>query len=317
MAKKKPYRFVVYLLVRVLAGLLFLIPRSMILPLARVMGRAGFSLVGRQRRKTIEHLKMAYGSELPEPEIQRLGTKVFENLVMTSADWIQSAKWNPERIRRLVDTGSAFEKYRELLAEGRGLISLTAHIGNWELLAGIFGLSGFEGGVLGRRIYYEPYNRWIVARRQAMGVKTFYRDDPPRRLLEVLRRGEILGILADQDIDSLPGVFVPFYGMPAYTPTAPVKLAMASGAPILPNFLIREPGGRYRLFLSDPIRPVVETSREAAVKKYTAAWMAACESMIRRYPEQWVWMHDRWKTKPEQPAVPETGATNKREEQRT
>jgi len=217
----------------------------------------------------------------------------------TAAEFLQFSRLDDRKISAFVETQEAERIYRELLAEGHGLISLTAHIGNWELLAGIFGCKGFGGAVLGRRIYYEPYNRWAVGLRQALGVTTIYRDQSPKELLKRLAQSEIIGILPDQDIESLKGVFVDFFGRPAYTPVAPVKLALASGAPILPNFLIRVKGDRYKIVLGEVIRPRRDLKREEAVERYTASWMRACEAVIRQYPEQWAWMHDRWKTTPE------------------
>ena len=153
--------------------------------------------------------------------------------------------------------------------------------------------------MVGRRIYYEPYNRWIVNLRQAVGLRTVYRSESARKILQVLSRNEAVGLLPDQDIDSLRGVFVDFFGRPAYTPVAPVRLALASGAPIVANFLIREPGDRYRFVAGGVIRPVIETTREEAEKKYTAEWMQGFEKIIRQYPGQWAWMHPRWKTRPD------------------
>jgi KDO2-lipid IV(A) lauroyltransferase len=131
-----------------------------------------------------------------------------------------------------------------------------------------------------------------------VGLTTIYRDESPRELLRRLHRNEVIGILPDQDIDSLNGIFVEFFGRPAYTPVAPAKLALACRAPILPNFLVRLPGGRYRILVEDPIRPEEYAGRPDAVEAVTTAWMKACEKVIRRYPDQWSWMHDRWKTRP-------------------
>ena len=189
---------------------------------------------------------------------------------------------------------------------------MTAHLGNWELLPRMFGLEGFRGGVVGRRIYYEPYNRWIVGLRGSVGVQTIYQDEAVRQIHAHLKAGEIVGLLPDQDRDSVRGIFVDFFGRPAYTSVAPVKFAMASGAPILPAFMVRMPGNRYKLLLGNLIRPKIEEGdRTASIRKYTEAWMKDFEEVIRRYPEQWGWMHDRWKTKPDGVAAAELKETVK------
>ena len=298
MAKKKPYRFALYLICRAAAGLFFLLPRSFALGTARCLGRLAYRVVSRQRKKTLDTLRRAFGSEKSETQIEALAVSVFEHLAMTAAEILQFPKLDWKKIERFVDLGVAIEVYRRLLEEGKGLISVTAHIGNWELLAGIFGLKGFQGAVLARRLYYEPYNRWIVGLRRSLNVPTIYRDKSSRDILKLLSRNEIVGLLPDQDIDSLKGVFVDFFGRPAYTPVAPVRLALASGAPILPNFLIWDKKDRYRLVLGNVIWPKMKTTREEAVLEYTQQWMQSFEKIIREYPDQWAWMHNRWKTQP-------------------
>lgn len=303
MAKKKPYRFALYLLLRGACGLIYVMPRAMALAFARVAGRAGFWIVTRQQRKTLENLRRVYGAEKSEAEIRGLAIQVFENLIQTGAEVLQFTKLTADKLDKIIDAGNAFQVYDKILGEGKGLISVTAHIGNWELLAGVFGMKGYKGGVLARRIYYEPYNEWIVGLRQSLKVPTIYRDDSSREILKLLAKNEIVGLLPDQDVESLKGIFVPFFGQPAYTTIAPARLSIASGAPIVPNFLIRIPGDRYKLVLGEPIRAQAGVPRDEAVKKITEDWMQQFESIIRKYPGEWAWMHNRWKTTPEKVLV--------------
>jgi len=295
-AKKKPYRFILYLIGRAAAGIFYLLPRAWALGFARFLACVGYAVISRQRSKTLQHLELAFGKEKSWAEKETVARKVFEHFAMTAAEVLQFSKLTPKKIKKIVDFENALQVYESLLSEGRGLISITAHIGNWELLAGVFGLLGFHGAVLARRLYYEPYNQWIVGLRQSLHVPTLYRDQSSKEILKLLRRNEIIGLLPDQDIESLKGIFVPFFGRPAYTPVAPVRLALASQAPMVCNFLIRRPDGTYRMILGDVIRPVVKSSRAEAIEEYTAQWMANFEKVIREYPEQWAWMHNRWKT---------------------
>jgi KDO2-lipid IV(A) lauroyltransferase len=134
-----------------------------------------------------------------------------------------------------------------------------------------------------------------------VNVQTIYQDEAVRQVHKRLEAGEIVGLLPDQDRDSVRGIFVDFFGVPAYTSVAPVKFSMSSGAPILPAFMVRVSGDRYRLVLGNLIRPKIEQGdREASIRKYTEAWMKDFETVIRQYPDQWGWMHDRWKTRPEE-----------------
>jgi KDO2-lipid IV(A) lauroyltransferase len=298
MAKKKSYRFFVYLIARAADFLLRLLPRQLALTMARAAGSLGFHLVSRQREKALKSLRLALGKEKSEAEIRKIAKGVFQNFAQTAVEILRLPRLSKERLASLVDLGDAVQVYDSLLAEGKGLIAITAHIGNWELLAGAFGLMGFRGAVIARKIYYEPYNRWIVGLRQSIGVPTIYREGASREILKVLGRGEIIGMLPDQDIDSLRGVFVNFFGRPAYTPVAPVRLALQFGTPILPNFLIRQKDGRYKVILGEVIRTTPGDRSEEAVTLATAKWMRSFEEVIRQYPDQWGWMHDRWKTQP-------------------
>lgn len=296
MAKKKPYRFVVYGIVRFWAGVIQILPRPVALGLARAGGAFAFAVVWRQRNKTLENLRRVFGAEKSESEIRLIGKKVFQNLALTGAEFLQFSKLRAEFLEKIVESSKAQKLYDQILAEGKGLISVTAHIGNWELLAGIFGMKGYKGGVLARRIYYEPFNRWIVGLRQSIKVPTIYRDDSSKEILKILARNEIIGLLPDQDMANMKGIFVRFFGKPAYTVVAPARLCLASGAPMVPNFLIRMPGDRYEVVAGKVIRAPQNVSRDEAVKIITEDWMQQFEKVIREYPEQWVWMHNRWKT---------------------
>lgn len=299
MAKKKPYRYFVYLIARAAAFLLMLLPRFAALGLAKLAGVLGFYLVSRQREKALRSLRLAFGTEKSEAELRKIACGVFQNFSQTAIEILRLPRLSRKSLSNLVDLGDSVQVYESLLAEGKGLIAITAHIGNWELLAGAFGLMGFRGAVIARKIYYEPYNRWIVGLRESIGVPTIYREGASREILKVLGRGEIIGMLPDQDIDSLRGVFVDFFGRPAYTPVAPVRLALQFGTPILPNFLIRQKDGTYKVILGEVIRTDPNDRSEAAVTLATEKWMRSFEAVIRQYPDQWGWMHDRWKTKPE------------------
>lgn len=300
MAKKKFYRFWVYVMARLGAALLSLMPRRWALVLARAAGGLGYFCVPSLRVGILRNLKFAYGEEKTSGEIEAIGKKVLGHMLQTAFDFLRFTQFAGfKKVPPFIEAGDAFSFCKDLLQEGKGLIIMTAHMGNWELLAGIFGMQGFSGAVVGRRIYYEPYNRWIVGLRQSVRVETIYRDQAIREIHAQLKGNGIVGLLPDQDMDNIRGVFVNFFGRPAYTSVAPVKIALSNGTPLLPAFLIRIPGDRYKLVLGEVIRPRLEGNRNEAVHHYTTMWMRSFEAVIRQYPEQWAWMHNRWKTTPE------------------
>lgn len=293
--KQKPYRYPLYLGLRVLQTLVSSLPRNVALFLGDWVGRLAFMAAGRERRKTLLHLTWAYGSEKSPREIRGLAQGVFIHLGQVAADVLRFPKLTREELEHLVDKGEGLAIFDRVLSKGRGAILLTAHFGNWELLGAFFRLYGYEGALVGRKIYYDKFNEVLLDLRSKVTLRTIYQDAPAKESLKVLQQNGILGILADQDVDRFDGIFVPFFGRPAYTLTAPVKMALATGAPIVPAFLVEE-GKRYRFLVDEPIEVEMKGSREETIQEYTSRWSRVVEEKIRTYPDQWVWMHRRWKT---------------------
>ncbi len=264
-------------------------------------GWLAWHILPKERRKVIQHLEIAFGAPKTFTEFNRIGRSVFQNLGKTVIDTLRIPKLSKQDLNALISESHVFDKIEIALKNGRGLICATGHIGNWELIPVFIASRGYEGGVIGRRIYYEPFNRVLEKIREGAGAKVFYRDESPKPILAALKKNQIVGVLPDQDVDSLEGIFVPFFGRLAYTPSAPAKLSIASGAPILPLFMIRA-GGRYKLFCDEIIWPEAAPDKEAAVLKITQRVSDVIESYVRRYPEQWVWMHRRWRSRPKEEA---------------
>lgn len=294
-----------------------MLPRSWARALGCQAGRAVFWLLPRERMKTLENLRSVFGNEAvvvdgspicraavadgaekTGDEIAKIAERVFVNLAKTGVDVLRFPTMNREMMTRLVTLENGTGNLEEVLAQGKGAIALTGHIGNWELLGSYFRHLGFPGSIVARRIYYEPFNRVLVRLRQSGLVKTIYHDGSPRALLAELHANRVLGMSADQDIDHLNGIFIPFFGRPAWTPTAPAKIALTSGAAIVPVFLIHS-GEGYRLFVEEPIWPLRSDSKDEAIDKMTRAWSGVVERFVRKFPDQWVWMHHRWRTSPE------------------
>lgn len=299
MSKRKPYRYLLYLLLLFFEWLATNMPRRFMLRFADLAGCIVWRILSKEKTKVLRHLSFAFKDEKQDEELGRIGSLVFPNLAKTAVDALRIPRFKrslPASLALVQDEG-VIDKIKRVREQGKGVICLTAHIGNWEMIHFYCTARGHGGVVIGRRIYYEPFNRVLEKIRTESGVKVFYRDGSPKPILRALRDNQVIGILADQDVDSVEGVFVPFFGEMAYTPSAPARIAMASGAPLLPAFMVRE-GEKYRFFSYDLIWPEKAGSSESQAVELTERWSRAVESAIRQYPEQWVWMHERWKTKP-------------------
>jgi KDO2-lipid IV(A) lauroyltransferase len=292
MAKKKFHRPLLYALLRITGALFGLLPFDFAFNFGGAVGRLAFRTLSKERKKTLAHLAAAFPEKTPK-EIESIGERVFENYGFIIAELGLLHKLLPRLKTALTLEGR--EHFDAARAKGKGVMAIAMHFANWELLAGSLCMAGYPGSVIGRRIYYKPYNDALIAVRKKMGLETIYRDESVRKALRALRDNNVVGMLPDQDVDSVDGVFVNFFGKPAYTPGAPVRLAMASGAPLVPCFLIRE-GKRYRIIIEPPIPLEDSGDKEKDLVANTQKWVSIQERYIRQYPHFWVWNHKRWKS---------------------
>ncbi|MBF0494395.1 MAG: lysophospholipid acyltransferase family protein [Candidatus Omnitrophica bacterium] len=293
--KIKTRRYVIYYILKIFIFITFFVPRSISLKIAEFLGKAAFHILTKHRDTVIANLNSVFSDD--ERLNRNLAEDVFVNLAKTGADWIKLLRYDREHISSLITEVSGLEYVDQTLAKGKGAILLASHFGNWELISLYFKFRGHEGGVIARRIYFHKYNKLLVRIRSRFGIRIIYRDDSPKEILRMLKSNGILGILADQDVDSVAGVFVDFFGKPAYTPTAPVALSMATGADIVPVFMLRKSDNTYKMILEKPIQPSLSVKNDENVLKYTQEWTRVLETYVRKYPGQWAWVHKRWKTR--------------------
>jgi len=293
--KIKTKRYHIYYWMQILFFFIRFIPLRCSLAVASVLGRIVFYLVRKHRDIAINNLNSVFVDGKHDAAV--IAKRLFINLAKNGAEWVKLINSNNVDYGRLVTEEYGLDRLDEALSGGRGAIVLTGHFGNWELLMSYVKSKGYRGAVIGKRLYFHKYNDFINRLRLKTGDRVIYRDESPKKFLKVLRDGEIIGMLADQDISSVPGIFVEFFGKPAYTPVAPVKLSMASGAPIVPAFIIRKSDNTHKVIFEKPIAVKKGDSVDESTVEYTMAWTKVLEKYIRDYPEQWVWIHERWKTK--------------------
>ena len=292
--KFKYRRYLLYYLARSAAFLVHLVPIKIALRLADLVGAGAFFILGKYRRIAIDNLHSAFGPAKTDTEVRRIAKGVFRNLCRIGVELLHFPSITRENIGKIVRV-DGLDRLDKALSAGKGVLLLTGHFGNWELLALTIIVLGYDGSAIGRRIYFYKYDRFLNYLRRTKGVNVIYRDDSPKKILKVLRENKIIGILADQDVDSVDGVFVNFFGRPAHTPVGPVLLARVSGAAIVPAFMVRE-GSRHTLHIEEPVELADTGDKERDAVENTRRWSEVLESYIRKYPEQWVWIHRRWKT---------------------
>lgn len=292
--KFKFRRYYLYYLGKAAAFKFYILPLNVGLYIGKLLGALAFCILARYRNVTIENLQAAFGKEKTKNEIRGIAKRVFENLAKNTVELVNFPKINKDNIKKLVQVEN-IDRLNKAFELGKGVIILTSHFGNWELVGVTLRLWGYQGVVIVRRIYFDKYDKYLNRLRKVHDVDIIYRDESPKRMLRVLKENKIVGVLADQDVDSVDGVFVNFFGRPAYTPIGPVALAKASGAALVPTFIIRR-NGKHTLVIEEPIKLADTGDKEKDIATNTQAWSNVVESYIRRYPDQWVWMHRRWKT---------------------
>lgn len=266
--------------------------------IARVLLRVAYPFLGREVRKARRTLAQA-DCRLAVNDGDGFLRRVFENFGKGALDVAYMLARGAQAFDELVDAGGLRrleDAIRRLQARwGRG-VCFSAHLGNWELLAAaIARVAPFAA--VARRLDYPEYQALVEEMRERLGVRVFYQEAPLRGMLRFLEDGGILGLLPDQDIRHTAGVFVPFFGRPAYSPVGPALLAATAKAPLLPVFMPHNEAG-YSVLLGEPMPPPADREPQT-LERVTAACQQAIEQVILAYPEQWAWFHPRYRTRPE------------------
>ena len=190
-------------------------------------------------------------------------------------------------------TAEGMEHYEAALAAGKGVIIVTGHFGNWEHFASFAARQGVPLTVVAREPEDPLFAAWVKNQREAAGYVVLYRGASMREILRILKRGEVIAILPDQNGDD---IFVPLLGIPAGTTTGPATLALHTGAAIVPGYCAFQPDGTYHIRLLPAIDTSATGDRKADIARITAEINRFLEDAIRRYPDQWLWLHNRWKS---------------------
>jgi KDO2-lipid IV(A) lauroyltransferase len=273
-----------------------LLPRKIALVLGVYVADLLFLLFPNERAKAIKNLTIAFGEEKSHAEILKICRNCFRNLGKGMMEVLQFPRLNVKNLGNLVIFDGK-QNLDHVLNLGKGIILVTAHFDNWELLAASLSLSGYGINAIVRPVR-SPYLEKLVTRnRQNMGIRVIPRGASIKEALKCLKRNEILGILSDIDT-KIDGVFVDFFGRPAYTPSGPVSIALKTGAVILPTFIIRQKDDSHKIIIEKPLELVNTGDSETDKIINTENYTKIIESYIRKYPEQWIWNHQRWRTKP-------------------
>jgi len=278
------------------------LPLHVALRAGSIMAGVAYYFSGRLRRTGERNLRLAFPERSPS-ERRRLLRGCFQNLGRLLGVFSQFATARPRTLKRIVDC-EGLEHLDAAQRSGKGVILFTGHVGAWELTS--FALSLFDHPLsfLVRRIDNPKIETLIDRARTRLGNRTIDKTSAAREMLQILQAGGTLGILVDLNTLDREGIFVDFFGVPASTTFMLAKLALRTGADVLPVFAPWDKQRRRFLLKIDAPLNFERTGNEAEdLRRLTQSFTSVVENYVRRYPDQWLWIHRRWKTRP--PGEPE------------
>jgi Kdo2-lipid IVA lauroyltransferase/acyltransferase len=285
---------VVWTLVKLLGAL----PRRSARALGAVVGEAAYRLLGRLRKVGLINLELAFPDKTAA-EREQILRRLYRNLGWLLAEFCQMPRYTPENTRGFIRY-EGLEHYLAARERGKGVLILTGHLGAWELSSYYHSLMGHPMSMVIRRLDNARVDQLVNEIRCRHGNRVLHKDDFARGLLAAMRQGETVGILMDTNMTPPQGSFVPFFGKIACTASGMARVALRTGATVLPGFMLwEETEQRYVLHFGQAIDLVETENDEQDVLENTSRFTAVIESWVRRYPDQWLWVHRRWKTRPE------------------
>jgi Kdo2-lipid IVA lauroyltransferase/acyltransferase len=272
------------------------VPLPLALWLGRRVGDVVYTTMARRRRIALSNLGRAY-PDMPEAERRRLARLAAQHLGMTLVELPRLLTAPLEETLARIRLDGVEHLKAAMQAHGRALV-LTAHLGNWEILCAAHRLTEYGLSVVVRPLDARWLDGVAVKLRRRTGVELIDKRGALRPVLEALRRGRMVGILMDQNAARREGVFVDFFGHPASTSRSLALLAVRTGAPVVPIFARRATGTGHTVVIRPALPSPTSNDPDAAVVELTARCTAEIERAIREAPEQWLWSHDRWRTRP-------------------
>jgi len=286
-----------YGLVVAVARTLGLLPRRLARLFSGVLALFVYTALGRLRRVGVRNLELALPATPPEKRAEIL-KGVYRHLGWQLVEFCRMARYTPANTRNWIRTES-LDRYLAAKARGKGVLIVTGHLGAWELSSFYHSLMGHPMGMVIRRLDNRRLDQFVNGIRCLHGNKVLHKDDFARGLLTAMRSGDTVGILMDTNMTPPQGLFVNFFGRPACTASGLARVALKTGAAVLPGFMLWEPTeNKYVLHFGPEIQFQRTGNPEDDIQAATQQCTAATEHWIRRYPDQWLWIHRRWKTRP-------------------
>ncbi len=278
---------------------LYFAPLKFLYILSQLLAKLAYIFASRQREVAKESLGIAFGSSLSPESIKKITISCFEETTRGALE-VLTLTDRPEALKQNI-TLSGVSNLEQALARGKGVVCVSAHFGNFLLLAVRLQLAGFPMCIILRRMRDEKVDNYFLRMRQRLGVEGVY-TKPAKTCVDeslaFLKKNGVLFIQMDQNYGSGKGVFVDFFGRKAATATGPVVFALRSKAAIIPAFIIRKPDNTQEIIIEPEFKIEEKATHQETLRHNIACLTKIIESYIRKYPAQWSWIHRRWKSRP-------------------
>jgi KDO2-lipid IV(A) lauroyltransferase len=269
------------------------IPRPIGLAMGKALGWLWWQVDRKRKTIALNNMKIAFGEDKSVAERQSLARRVFINLGMVLYEMCWALRLSRTRFASYFRIEGR-SNYEAAAGAGKGVLLLTGHIGNWELLPIIMTMSGEHANVLYRPLDFKPLDYFFIKARTRFGGQMISKSGTVMTLFKLLRKGENIAVLLDQNVGQGYGVPVEFFGRRAFTNKGLAMLAIRTGAPVVPVFIVREGDGYVARVL--PALPLIQTGdNRKDIEENTQQYNDTLETIIRSHPDQWFWVHRRWK----------------------
>lgn len=289
--------YIIYLFLKGFSLFINSLPEGFALWMGRQLGTVMYLLDLEHRKVAIQNLHIAFGQEKSEEEMRSIAKKNFQNLGMMAVEFFRIPGMDLETYQKKVETEGVDEALK-VLEKNRGALLLLGHFGNWELMALMSKVIQKNILVIAKPIKNNPWlERWFIESREGIGLEVIPPKNATLKVIHALSQNKVVGILFDQRGRRSKGIWVDFFGRKVPTTPGLAVMALKSGAPVLPVFMIRNGFQKHRLIVKKPLDLIHTGNFNKDIEANTQLFNDTLESIIREYPDQWLWIHRRWERK--------------------
>ncbi len=293
MEKKNKGGVLPYIAFRGLAAIVNMLPEKAALMVGKTLGGLTYSLSRGLRRRAERNLKRAFAGEKSPEEIDAILKRLYRNLGLSFVEFLRYRKVDQSYIESHIEF-QGLEHIEQGLEKGRGVVLLTAHFGNWELMGMALAIKGFTLSVVARPIDNPYVDGFVNRARTCHGNSIIEKKNALRRLIQVLKNNGIAAVLLDQRASMSEGVRVDFFNIPAPTHKGIAGVVRRTGSVVVPAFIHRIDTSKHRIVCKPPVEIKVTDDRESDILENTRRFTLVIEQAIREHPEEWFWFHSRW-----------------------